>query len=450
MNILTIAGSDPSSGAGIQNDIKVFTNLGHQSFSVITAITSQNTSSFLSIEPVSIKSIKSQIDSILSDFTIDAIKIGVVYNSANIKVIYSKIKNLKIPIILDPILESSTGGTLLQKNAISDYKKYLLPLSFVVTPNVKEAEIFSGRTDIKNKQDLISVAKKISEMGAKNIIITGFEEKDQIIDCVYLHDSKSKAKIYFISSKKINLLNHGSGCTYSAALVSAITKKMSVYNSIKFAKQYATKSIKMATKIGKGLPMTRGPTRKYSSSYVILPHSSSLKSQLQQAISDLLKIKNMYKLIPECQTNFVYSKIKPTSIKDVLGVQGRIVKSGKQLVVAGNLEFGGSQHVATAVLHVNKKFPQIRSAINIKFEPYIIRKLSKQNMIILSYDRRKEPSAKKYKENSTISWGMQHVMSNTKLPPDIIYHKGDFGKEPMILFFGKTPLQIIKKLSYLT
>ena len=100
MNLLSIGGSDPSSGAGIQSDVKLFANMDVSVFTIITAITGQNTSNFGSVEPVSIKILKNQLDSIISDFKIDGIKIGMVYNSKIIKILFKELKKLKIPIVL--------------------------------------------------------------------------------------------------------------------------------------------------------------------------------------------------------------------------------------------------------------------------------------------------------------------------------------------------------------
>jgi len=132
---------------------------------------------------------------------------------------------------------------------------------------------------------------------------------------------------------------------------------------------------------------------------------------------------------------------------DVLGVSGRLVKSSKEVVTAGEIVYGGSQHVGTAVIQVNKKFPEIRSGLNIKYDPKIISKAKKSRYTILSYDRNREPKKSRQKENSSISWGISSSL-NAK-SPDIIYHKGDLGKEPMILIFGKNPDEIIRKVSKL-
>ena len=423
MNILSIAGSDPSSGAGIQSDLKTFDSLECYGFTVITAVTSQNTKKFAKTYAISPQIVSSQIDSILTDFRVDAIKIGMVYNSVIIKKIESKLKKSKIPIILDPVIKSTTGGILLEKSAFVDFKKRLISLSHIITPNVTEAEKISG-VKIKNKTNLQKAAKKILDMGAKNVVITGFEFKNLIIDYAILN-----SKEYFISGKKISIVNHGSGCNYSASLTVSIAKGRSLYESILFAKKFAADSIRNSIKIGKGVQITS--------------KKDDIQTELKKAIREFSQLKNIYKFIPECQTNFVFSKVRPKTIKQVMGVKGRIVKSDKDVLVAGDLEYGGSKHVATAIIAMCKKFPMTKSAINIKFEQKTISKCKRNDLVVASYDRKKEPQ----KAKSSVAWGIKQAIKNAKNPPDVIFHKGDYGKEPMILVFGKTPSDVLAKLS---
>jgi len=425
MNILSIGGSDPSSGAGIQSDIKTFSNHNVYGFTAVTAITSQNTRKVTSIEPVSAKSLRAQLDSILSDFHIDAIKIGMVYNSQIIKVIHSKLRNIKVPIIVDPVIKSTTGAILLKKNALRDYKKMMIPLADVITPNRYEAKVLSGISNT-NKS-----AKKIQSMGAKCVIITGITSSNNQISDFVLEENRE----YVISGKKIPIRNHGSGCNYSASISVSLAKGNTIHYAVKAAKDYVYQSIKNSKNIGKGVNITH-------------KNISNGMSELSYSINHFKQIKNIYKIIPECQTNFVFAKKNPKGIMDVLGISGRLVKSGKDVVTAGEIVYGGSQHVGTAVIQVNKKFPEVRSGINIKYDPKIIAKAKKSKFTILSYDRSKEPKKSKQKENSSISWGISNTL-NAK-SPDIIYHKGDIGKEQMILIFGNNPDDVIRKVSKLT
>ena len=428
MNILTIGGSDPSSGAGIQSDIKDFQILGAYALTSITAITGQNTSRFGQVQSSSKKIMKNQLEMIFSDFKVDGIKIGMVYNSDNIKTVYNYLKKLSIPIVLDPVIKSTTGGMLIQTTAISDFKKYLIPLATVITPNISEAEILS-KSKINSKRSLIRSGREIQRLGAKNIVITGTPfGKNTIVDFVMTETNQE-----FIESKRLESENHGSGGNYSAALIYSLVKGKSILESAKFAQKFSFDSIKGAQKRGKGIPITNKKVNRE-------------KIQLDQAIEQFTKIKNIAKNIPECQTNFVFSKKCPKSTNDILGISGRIVKAGNVVVKAGELEYGGSKHVATAVFTINKKFKNIRSAVNLKFSNETIEKLEKNGFTVKVYNRQKEPKKIKNREGASIQWGINTALSNIKNPPDAIYHKGDFGKEPMILIFGEDPKEVNRKV----
>jgi len=421
MNVLSIGGSDPSSGAGIQSDIKTFENHGVYGFTVITAITSQNTKGISKILSIPSKVIKSQLQSVFTDFRIDAIKIGMMYDAAIIKAVYSMIKEQKCPIIVDPIIKSTTKTILLKKSALRDYRKMILPLATVVTPNKEEAKILAGESSIRK------AARKLQYLGAKNVIITGSKESGNEIEDFILESDKE----YVLRGKKIKKVNHGSGCNYSASITASLAMKRTIYDAANYAKEYVFQSIKNSKDLGKGISIT----------YTKI---SEMQKELSHSIIDFQNIKDVSKMIPECQTNFVFSKIKPKKINSVLGISGRLVKAGKEVVQAGDLVFGGSQHVATAVIEVSKKFPEIRSAINVKYDPKIITKAKKRKMSVLSYNRKKESKNSKLKENSSISWGVSNCLKSEM--PDIIYHKGDFGKEPMIIVFGTTPAEVVRKI----
>ncbi len=213
--------------------------------------------------------------------------------------------------MVDPVIKSTTGGILIEKSAIENFQKYLIPLATVITPNKFEAEILS-KTKISGKNTPKKIAKIIQKMGAKNVVITGIETKnDQISDFIQEKENK-----YQISSNKISKINHGSGCNYSAAIIFALAIKKNIKESVKFAKEFTYNSIKNAKKLGDGIAIT--------------DIQDNINVELSHAISKFIEIKNIYKNIPECQTNFVYSKQKPKSTKDVLAISGRIVKNWKK------------------------------------------------------------------------------------------------------------------------
>ena len=141
----------------------------------------------------------------------------------------------------------------------------------------------------------------------------------------------------------------------------------------------------------------------------------------------------------------MFARKNPKSLNDILGVSGRIVKVENNAVVAGSLKYGGSRHVGSAVLEMVKKFPAIRSGINIKYDKEFIKKAISKKLSVSHYERKSEPSKTRTREGNTISWGVKNAIKSSK-PVDLIFHKGDLGKEPMIMIFGTTPNAVLGKL----
>ena len=428
MIALSIAGSDPSAGAGIQADLKTFAALGVYGLTVVSAITSQNTSKFSKVMEVSSDMVQNQIQTVLSDFNIDVIKIGMVYNSSTIRAIFSELKNTKIPIVLDPVFESTTGGLLLQSEAFSLFKKLLVPLSFVITPNVPEAERLAGMT-IRTSRDVRIAAAKIHRMGAENVVIKGGHFGGKTVTDYVLE----KTKFYSFSAKRINRTTHGGGCNFSASLAANIAKGNNLKDSVKLAKEFSFRSIINSQKIGMGVFVTK------------IEHDE-IEKELSDAISKFTNLKNISRYIPEVQTNFVFARKNPKSLNDILGVSGRIVKVENSAVVAGSLKYGGSRHVGSAVLEMSKKFPAIRSCINIKYDKEVIKKAISKKLVVSHYERKSEPSKTRTREGNTISWGIKNAIKSSK-SVDVIFHTGDLGKEPMIMIFGTNPNTVLDKLA---
>jgi hydroxymethylpyrimidine/phosphomethylpyrimidine kinase len=253
--VLSIAGSDSSGGAGIQADLKTFTALDCYGTTVLTALTAQNTMGVQDILPVNYDFIGKQIDSVLNDIEIDAVKIGMLYDSEVIKVVADKIKAYNIKkVILDPVMAATSGDRLLKEDAVRTLKEKLLPLAMIITPNIKEAEILSDM-GIKTRKDIEKAAFIIKDLGINNVLIKGgdFQSKDSN-DCL-LYKTKNGYKIVWYKSERIKTKNtHGTGCTLSSAITCYLAKGYDLYHAILKAKKYLTCAIKSAVnmKIGKG------------------------------------------------------------------------------------------------------------------------------------------------------------------------------------------------------
>ena len=245
------------------------------------------------------------------------------------------------------------------------------------------------------------------------------------------------AKFYLFSAKKIPITNHGSGCTFSASLAVFIAEGHDFRESVRLAKEFTTLSIRSSQKIGRGIA-------------IVSAQQDNIKKELEQYISEFAKLKDAYKLIPEVGTNFVFSKQDPKSISDVVGVSGRIVKSFDSVIVAGSLEYGGSRHVGSALLVAAQKFPKTRSALNIKYDKNLIEKAKSKVLLVKNYQRSDEPKKTKKEEGGTIPWGIKDAIKDLTRAPDVIFHTGDVGKEPMSIIFGTNPKEVVRKLAKLT
>ena len=435
---LSIAGSDSSGGAGIQADIKTMSALGIYSCTVITAVTAQSTSNVDYILPLDAQIIKEQIRSVLSDITVSAIKIGMVYNNEIITAVSDVLDQSNIPIVLDPIISAGTGAQLLQKKFVRDFKSKLVPICYVITPNIHEAETLSG-IKIKTEKDIKNTASKIQELGAKNVIVKGGHfrnDNETIVDIIL--DEEGKFTVFKNPRLKI-VETHGSGCNFSAALTSFLAMKYPVINACLLANKYVHKSILKTVKIGKGIPVNNPISKMYEEScrYQVI-------EELVRAVENLVNIKKFVDLIPETQSNLVYAIPNAKGLEDVAGVNGRIVKAGNKSVPTSGIKFGASKHVASSILEYMKTNQMIRSALNIRNDESILSKCKKL-FSVSNYERNLEPRKIREKEGNSIPWGIK--MALLKNPDaDIIYHLGDVGKEPMIIIFGQSPQDVVDKV----
>lgn len=259
MNLLTIAGSDSSGGAGIQADIKTFAAHGAFGMSVITAVTAQNTCGVTAVQNISEDMIRKQIDAIFEDITVHGVKIGMVSDINIIKCIAERLRFYKPNIIvLDPVMISKSGYNLLEENACEALCQELLPLATLITPNLPEAAVICG-FEVTDKDDMLKAAKHIQAMGARNVLIKGGHLEDTADDLLY----DGQEAIWF-NGKKINTTNtHGTGCTLSSSLLSNLTRGMNVQQAVSTSKVYITNAIANAIALGRGC----GPTNHFVDLY---------------------------------------------------------------------------------------------------------------------------------------------------------------------------------------
>lgn len=243
--VLTIAGSDSSGGAGIQADLKTFEAFGVFGCTVLTVLTAQNTQGVTEIQKVPASFVRAQIEAVLNDFDVCAIKIGMLYNNAIINEVREAIKHLTVPIVFDPVFVSKAGSKLLKEDAIENLKS-LFPYVTLITPNLHEAKVLFGY-EANEDFTLKSLAHLPCSVVIKNhkvFVNNHFRSVD-----ILWEDSQTKR--FDTPYLEINSF-HGTGCSYSSAIVANLALQKSLEESIVMAKKFVYLAIKNAPSIGKG------------------------------------------------------------------------------------------------------------------------------------------------------------------------------------------------------
>jgi hydroxymethylpyrimidine/phosphomethylpyrimidine kinase len=255
---LTIAGSDSGGGAGIQADLKTFAAFGVYGLTVITAVTAQNTVGLRAVQEIDPAVIASQLDAVAEDFSIGALKTGMLASAAIIEAVVDGITRHELqPLVVDPVMVAKSGDRLLRPDAVDALRRKLLPVARVATPNIPEAEVLSGRS-IRTLEDRVTAARRIMEFGAHAVVIKGgHTEDDPVVDVLVDPEGVHQYQARRIATGS----THGTGCTFSAAIAASLAQGVDLAGAVGQAREYLTRALAGAPGIGHGHgPMNHFPS----------------------------------------------------------------------------------------------------------------------------------------------------------------------------------------------
>ncbi len=245
---LTIAGSDPSGGAGIQADLKVFSAFRVHGMAVLTALTVQNTRGVRDVQPVSPDVVAAQLEALLEDLPPQAIKTGMLARARIVSVVAKALESLKIPLVVDPVLASSEGVPLLEEKGLGVLKRELLPLATLITPNLEEAARLTGLRSIRNLEEMKEAAVLLEALGPRYVLIKGGHLKGEPLDLLF--DAEEFEP--FEGVRRGDRSPHGTGCALSAAIAAGLAQGMPMREAVGQAKRFLDQAIRGAMKAGKG------------------------------------------------------------------------------------------------------------------------------------------------------------------------------------------------------
>lgn len=245
---LTIAGSDPSGGAGLQADLKTFHQHGVYGMAVVSLLTVQSTRGVARVDPVSAELLAEQLDHLLADLSPGAAKTGALGNAALVEVVAARAKAFSFPLVVDPVMISKHGHPLIDASAVTAVKEQLLPVSFLLTPNTQEAAALTGRK-VETLAQSKDAAKALAQLGARHVLVKGGHLDGAPID-VLLTDGD----LHELHAERIDTKHtHGTGCTYSAAIVARLSLGAPLLTAVTEAKAWLTRAIATAPGLGSGV-----------------------------------------------------------------------------------------------------------------------------------------------------------------------------------------------------
>jgi len=246
--VLTIAGSDSGGGAGIQADLKTFSALGCFGMSAITALTAQNTVAVTGIHPAPPEFIALQIDTVVSDIGVDAVKIGMLHSPEVIRAVAASLKKYGCTnIVLDPVMIAKSGDKLLLDDAVEALKTLLIPMATVLTPNLPEASVLLGR-QVTTREQMDAACRDLASLGCSTVLLKGGHLTDDVVTDLF-YDARTGEMSELAGSRVDTPNSHGTGCTISSAIAAGLAKGLPLLDSIKGAKDYISGALEAGAKI---------------------------------------------------------------------------------------------------------------------------------------------------------------------------------------------------------
>ncbi|AOL17087.1 bifunctional hydroxymethylpyrimidine kinase/phosphomethylpyrimidine kinase [Sulfolobus sp. A20] len=434
---MSIAGLDTGNGAGGESDLRVFEVLGIHGIFAVTALTIQNTKGIKDIMIVDAKFLEKQIETLLEDFRVEGVKIGMIYNKEQFEVIRNTLKDNFL--VVDSVLYAKDGTQLIKD--VEEYKKIILPIAKVLTPNAIEASYLSGMR-IENEKDAISSCKKIRELYNIPYVVVkgGHINAEYSFDVLCFDDG-----IYKVGYNRLDVKDtHGTGSAFSTAITAEYIKTKDIIESFRRAREFLQTSIEYGLGIGKGI----GPIN--VSSQIM---KKSMKYEVMENMirfADFIERNDKFWiLVPEVQSNLAHSIPSEyvRDLNDIATYRGRIIRRWDKKVVVGHpTVFGNPTHTARMLLSIIFKGVNARCLINIRYDEQLLKIFRQLGYDTLEINRELEP---KHGEGKTMQWIIDYIYNNYGKVPNIIYDTGTKGKEAMIRFWTSDINELIESLDEL-
>ena len=420
---LTVAGSDSIGGAGIQADVKAMSVVGVHAASVITAVTAQNTCGVDGILPIPEEFIKAQLEAVLKDCDIKAVKTGMLYSAEIVGTVADILEDHEMPLIVDPVMVSGTGSSLSDDGYASALKKKLLPMCELVTPNKHEAEVLA-KMKIKTRDDLMLACELIGKQGSSVLMKGGHFNTPTVVDYLYLSSEFTKMEY-----PRLRKAGHGSGCVLSSFITANMAKGLDIVNAVLKSRELIQESISSQYAIGKGdvvvntMVKLKGDTDKFQ----VLDALDAAAAKIVDTVPD--------ELVPKGGMNIAMALKDAAGPEEIAAIDKRMVVHNGILRKNGPAKFGTAEGLSYILLTVMKHSPDTRCIMSIAYGDDIMDVMEEVGMTSVTAEMGKD----KFSEAT------EKALRKCKGIPDVIVDKGP-KKDRVIRILAKDTEDMLAKL----
>lgn len=419
---LTVAGSDSIGGAGIQADVKAMSAVGVHAATVITAVTAQNTRGVNGIFPLPEEFIKEQLEAVLKDADIKAIKTGMLYSAEIVGTVADILEDHEAPLIVDPVMIAGTGSSLMDDSLADALRRKLLPICELVTPNKSEAEVLA-KMKIKTKDDVRLAAELIGKQGSAVLMKGGHFQAPNVVDLLYLSSEFTKMEY-----PRLNKAGHGSGCVLSSYITAHMAKGMDVANAVFKSRELIQEAIAKQYPIGKGdqvvNPMVRDGD---SEGFMVLDALDSAASRILDIVPE--------ELVPKNGMNIAMAMRNAAGPEQIAAIDKRLTVHNGMIRKGGPAKFGTAEGLSYILMAVMKRYPEMRCIMSLACTPDMLDVMEEVGLKSVQVELAKD----KFMEST------EKALSKSKSVPDALVDKGS-KKERVVRFLAKDTADMLSKL----
>ncbi|MFB9804817.1 bifunctional hydroxymethylpyrimidine kinase/phosphomethylpyrimidine kinase [Haladaptatus pallidirubidus] len=418
---VTIAGSDSGGGAGIQADLKTMEAHGVFGTSVVTSVTAQNTRGVEGAFTLPVEAIEEQCSAVLSDFDVRAVKTGMLAEAPVVRSVAEQVEKPEIPVVVDPVMVATSGDRLLDSDGEAAYEE-LIEHATLVTPNADEAAVLTG-VKPEDDESANSAGEELLELGADAALVKGGHVPgEQVRDVLVSEDGVE----IFAHDRIETDATHGSGCTLASAVAAGLAQGDALRESVAQATAFMERAVRYHLNVGKGPGSVH---------HLVELRNEAARDSTAETVERVVQSfveRDVSRLVPEVGMNVVGATPYAEAVGETAAVEGRITRTMSGVKPNRGVRFGASSHVARFLLSAREFDPDLRFAVNCRFDDDVESALATLSGEVAEFDRSAEPTDVKEREGSTMGWGARRAFESADETPVAIIDRGEVGKEAIV------------------